>query len=547
MTSHLEVVSELFSDDDDKPEKDNEFEEEFDLSSSDDESEKDCQVDFTAPEIEVEQDNFVQSEDLDDNFSWIIIWILKYQEKHRLPNVAIDSLFKLFYYVLINLPNQTSFVTFSTSLYMARKKLGMCVHLIKYAACKECCKLYQISDVSSNDPNITPKFTKCIFQDFPNHSKSYGRKPCETPLYKNICTKNGVIKRPVLIFPTISLRNQLNILFNQKGFEESCKKWINRHSDPEILTDIYDGRMWKSFKDEDGSLFFRTDLADAHLGLMLSMDWFQPFDNSQYSTGAIYAIICNLPRNERFKPSNIITLALIPGPNEPKLHQLNHYLVPLVDQLIELWQGVELPKTFEHPNGKKIKCAIFCCSCDIPATRKLCGHILARIACYRYIKQADYDDRNQPNFSGLSDMDTWFIERDVKEVRKNAIGWKNCKTQEQRQKHVSETFVRWSEIYRLPYFDPVRFLVVDPMHCLFLGIAKWIVTRLWIEEGKLTLQDLTLMQKRADKIQVSADVGRTPKKISIGEGFSGYSADQWKTFMMIYATTITWDLLEEPD
>ncbi|PKY32855.1 hypothetical protein RhiirB3_394339, partial [Rhizophagus irregularis] len=184
VTSHLEVVSELFSDDDDKPEEDNEFEEEFDLSSSDDESEKDCQVDFTVPEIKVEQDNFVQSEDLDDNFSWIIIWILKYQEKHRLPNVAIDSLFKLFRYVLINLPNQTSFVTFPTSLYMARKKLGMCVHLIKYAACKECCKLYQISDMSSNDPNITPKFTKCIFQDFPNHSKSYGRKPCETPLYK---------------------------------------------------------------------------------------------------------------------------------------------------------------------------------------------------------------------------------------------------------------------------------------------------------------------------------------------------------------------------
>ncbi|CAB4407777.1 unnamed protein product [Rhizophagus irregularis] len=249
VTSHLEVVSELFSDDNDKPEEDNEFEEEFDLSSSDDELEKDCQVDFTTSEIEVEQDNFVQSEDLDDNFSWIIIWILKYQEKHRLPNVAIDSLFKLFRYVLINLPNQTSFVTFPTSLYMARKKLGMCVHLIKYAACKECCKLYQISDVSSNDPNITPKFTKCIFQDFPNHSKSYGRKPCETPLYKNICTKNG-------------------------GFEESCKKWINRHSDPEILTDIYNGRMWKSFKDEDGSLFFRTDLADAHLGLMLSMDCF---------------------------------------------------------------------------------------------------------------------------------------------------------------------------------------------------------------------------------------------------------------------------------
>jgi len=102
-------------------------------------------------------------------------------------------------------------------------------------------------------------------------------------------------------------------------------------------------------------------------------------------------------------------------------------------------------------------------------------------------------------------------------------------------------------MYRLPYFDPVRFLVVDPMHCLFLGIAKWIVTRLWIEEEKLTSQDLSLMQNRAAKIQVSADIGRIPKKISLGEGFSGFTADQWKSFMLIYATSITWDLLREPD
>ena len=152
----------------------------------------------------------------------------------------------------------------------------------------------------------------------------------------------------------------MNLLFKRKGFEESCRKWANRPSDPEILADIYDGRIWKSFKDENDSNFFQPNLADTHIGIMLNMDWFQPFENSQYSTGAIYAIICNLPRSEQFKPSNILTLALIPGPKEPKLHQLNHYLAPLVDQLIELWQGIDLPETFKHPNGKTIKGAVIC-------------------------------------------------------------------------------------------------------------------------------------------------------------------------------------------
>jgi hypothetical protein len=66
-------------------------------------------------------------------------------------------------------------------------------------------------------------------------------------------------------------------------------------------------------------------------------------------------------------------------------------------------------------------------------------------------------------------MDSWFIKRDIKEVKDNALMWKNCKTEDQRQKHVSKTLMRWSEIYRLTYFDPIRFLVVDPMSLSFPG------------------------------------------------------------------------------
>ena len=113
--------------------------------------------------------------------------------------------------------------------------------------------------------------------------------------------------------------------------------------------------------------------------------------------------------------------------------------------------------------------------------------------------------------------------------------------------YVSETFVRWSEIYRLPYFDPTKFLIVDPMHCLFLGIAKWIVTRLWIEKNRLTMKHLEIMQERANKIKVPSDIGRIPNKIATGDGFSRFTTDQWKTFILIYATTITWNLLKDED
>ena len=49
------------------------------------------------------------------------------------------------------------------------------------------------------------------------------------------------------------------------------------------------------------------------------------------------------------------------------------------------------------------------------------------------------------------------------------------------------------------------------------------------------------MQERANKIKVPSDISRIPNKIATGDGFSGFTADQWKTFILIYATTITWD------
>ena len=100
---------------------------------------------------------------------------------------------------------------------------------------------------------------------------------------------------------------------------------------------------------------------------------------------------------------------------------------------------------------------------------------------------------------------------------------------------------------RLPYFDPIRFLVVDPMHNLFLEIAHWIVKRLWIDNDKITKAHLELMEKRAKQIKVPADVGRIPYKIATGKGFLGYTANQWKTFIIIYVTLIMWDFLDEAD
>jgi hypothetical protein len=92
-------------------------------------------------------------------------------------------------------------------------------------------------------------------------------------------------------------------------------------------------------------------------------------------------------------------------------------------------------------------------------------------------------------------MTEWFVQKDLNEYQHNAEYWRLCKSKHERKQHVSETHVRWSELLRLPYFNLIRFLVVDLMHNLFLGIAHWIVKRLWVDGGKITKTHLKLMEK----------------------------------------------------
>ncbi|GES95906.1 uncharacterized protein LOC110233779 [Rhizophagus clarus] len=257
-------------------------------------------------------------------------------------------------------------------------------------------------------------------------------------------------------------------------------------------SDIYDGKIWKNFSDTLGAPYFTPEAADSHLGIIINLDWFQPFELSVYSCKAIYGVICNLSREIRFKKENMLTLGLLPGSNEVKLHKINHYLSPIVDELLEFWDGIEIPAA-----GKNIRVALICCSNDIPAARKLCGHVSALVSCHKCYKAAGLSG-NKLNFGGFDDMDNWH-------------------------------------------------LIIDLMHCLFLGIAHWIIKKLWIDGNKITKHDLEKMEERAKNIKTPTDLGRILNKIATREGFSGFTADQWKTFILIYAIPLMWDLLASPD
>ena len=63
------------------------------------------------------------------------------------------------------------------------------------------------------------------------------------------------------------------------------------------MTDIYDGKIWQEFLEYNGTKFLSLPYT---YGLMLNVDWFQPFEHFTYSVGVIYLAILNLPHDVRY-------------------------------------------------------------------------------------------------------------------------------------------------------------------------------------------------------------------------------------------------------
>ena len=91
----------------------------------------------------------------------------------------------------------------------------------------------------------------------------------------------------------------------------------------------------------------------------------------EYSVGVLYLVIANLPCFEHYKLENVMIVGVLPGPSEPKKN-MNTYLTSLVDELLELWKGIFLSAHDIHV-FVPVCCALLCVSCDLPATRKVCG------------------------------------------------------------------------------------------------------------------------------------------------------------------------------
>ena len=159
-------------------------------------------------------------------------------------------------------------VCFPASGYLLWKYIGLRKHsYVKYVTCSKCYALYDIDECTYTDTHGQTKPRRCMNIRFTAGKFS---RPCNTPLMHK------------------------------------------------YMGDIYDGKVWDSFKKYNGVSFLEERF---NYAFMLNCDWFQPFKRRKdISIGVMYLVVLNLPRHLRFKRENMILVGVIPSFNkEPEI------------------------------------------------------------------------------------------------------------------------------------------------------------------------------------------------------------------------------------
>ncbi|KAJ2923601.1 hypothetical protein H1R20_g13494, partial [Candolleomyces eurysporus] len=306
-----------------------------------------------------------------------------------------------------------------------------------------------------------------------NHRRFAGGKRCKQPLLRPKTYHDAVIHVPIKSFVSFSLKDWVSNLISRPGIEDMLDNAWKGGSDAQTneLRDIFDGSVLQNFQGPDGNLFSAHG-DEGHYAFSLCVDFFNPSGNKQSgqkkSVGIISLVCLNLPPGERYKPENMFLAGIIPGPNEPTLDCINHYLTPLVSELLEFWQpGVFISRTHKYPMGRVVRCALVAVVCDIPAARKTAGFAAVKHEFFCSICKCR---KSRDGFVGRPYQD--WERRSNTECREHAEKYRSAADEKSRLLAFNEYGVRWSELLRLPYFDPSRFVVVDAMHNLFLGLIQ---------------------------------------------------------------------------
>ncbi|KAI0676009.1 hypothetical protein C8Q78DRAFT_1150337 [Trametes maxima] len=313
---------------------------------------------------------------------------------------------------------------------------------------------------------------------------------CDTPLFKDTRSSSRWYQRglrvPLIKYPYLSLSEQIEHLLQVQGMEELLERWRTKSRKPGVYRDIFDGSVAQNLLAPDGHPFFKkpeeSDSSnELRIGLQWAVDWFSYLQSNiapSHSSCPTSFAICNLPPEFRYRTANLLLTSILPGPKEQSPDELQRFIRPI-----------------------------------------------------DWIKQSDKADPN-------AFKEGVFPPRSNVEHRRLGARYAALSNQSQRDKFVKNYATRYTELSRLPYFDIVEQVVVDPMHNLFLGLVKTHFYHIWVQMGILRENhELRVLHDMLRDFSVPSSAGKLPKDIGTPAGGS-LTADQWRLLALVHGPVL---------
>ena len=336
----------------------------------------------------------------------------------------------------------------------------------EYICCPKCFALYGYDDAAP---------------DLCSYRSTQSSEPCHAKLWKNRTLGGKEMKIPIRRYLHQSFKHWLGRMLSRSDIEawlEICRHTTTSDSQPRTMKDFFDASGIHSFKGPDGLPFLRANGDELRLVFSLSVDGFNPYQMKEakqsVTSTAIYMVCLNLPPHLRYLPHNMYLVGVIPGPTKPSTEQINHFLALVVDEFLLFWElGVYFSRTAKCPRGRVARVALLLVVCDLLAARQVSGfaaHNHSQVLCTLCHVASDdvenTDIRNLPR-------------RKLHEHREAALKWKEAKSTYDREVLFRLNGIRYSELLRLPYWNPILYTVVDTMHNMYLGVLQRHIRDFW--------------------------------------------------------------------
>lgn len=337
-----------------------------------------------------------------------------------------------------------------------------------YLQCPACYALYPFPGTGFRD--LPPDTIEhCTHRPTPESA------PCGVPLWRDRRVGATTLKTPSRKYVHQNLKEWMGRLLTRPGVEDILDAAYDRPATDRVA-DIWDSPVFKNFRDVDKTPFFAKHGSDARFAFSLGADSFHPLGSLEakqsMSATAIYMVLLNFPKEERFKYKNMYLVGVIPGPSKPSLAQINHALSLLVLELLEFWKGVYYTRTYKFPSGRFSKGAMIPLVSDMLAARQVAGFgsVTSTFFCTFCLLTIQDIENLQKH--------TW-PERTLHNHLECAREWRNCQTERDRERLFKLHGIRWSALLELPYWNPILYTVLDSMHAAFLGLFQTHCRKVW--------------------------------------------------------------------